>query len=438
MTCKKSYNFRIFVGPVEISGVAKGIVDGMQEIGVEAKTQLSFQHPFKYEKGPNDWFIWCWQQLGTLRLRQSPQKLLLKAFFYIVHYLWGWLILLKSLREFDVFIFLFGQTMTNSKFELWLLKKLKKKIVFVYLGSDARPPYIDGSIFQGAIDAPLPSGKTIYSTTLAHKKRIKYHERYADYLINSPSTAHFHERPYINWFCIGFPRDFQTTYNEKERKNHLIRILHSPSNHSAKGTKFIVDLIENLKARGYLVELIMIKGMPNSCVLEELASCDFVIDQVYSDTPLAGFATEAAFWGKPTIVGGYFSVLIEDFIKKESIPPSLYVEPDELEAAVLRLITDIDFRQTLGKRAQEFVTTQWCARAVAERYLRLLQDDVPSHWWSDPNAVQYVDGCGLPRARTQQLVKQLLMYGGVPALQLSDKPRLENAFIDFARAAKEC
>ena len=40
-------------------------------------------------------------------------------------------------------------------------------------------------------------------------------------------------------------------------------------------------------------------------ILAELARCDFVIDQLYSDYPLPGLATEAAWFGKPTVVGGY-------------------------------------------------------------------------------------------------------------------------------------
>ena len=46
-------------------------------------------------------------------------------------------------------------------------------------------------------------------------------------------------------------------------------------------------------------------GQPNSVVLEQLARCDFIIDQLYADFPMPGFATEAAWFGKPAVTAGY-------------------------------------------------------------------------------------------------------------------------------------
>ena len=48
-------------------------------------------------------------------------------------------------------------------------------------------------------------------------------------------------------------------------------------------------------------------------VLEKMAMSDIVVDQVYCDTPMAGFATEAAINGVPVVVGGYYADVYKRF-----------------------------------------------------------------------------------------------------------------------------
>ena len=178
----------------------------------------------------------------------------------------------------------------------------------------------------------------------------------------------------------------------------------------------------------------MIEGMPYELVLRELSACDFVVDQLYSDTPLAVFATEAAFAGKPAVVGGYFAREVASYLQPQDRPPSLFVMPAHIEAAIERLIIDRAFRLELGAKARRFVTTHWTAKAVAERYLKLLSDDIPENWWFDPGHVRYVRGCGMPQAHASRLVRELIERFGVSSLQVADKQELEQAFIRLAAA----
>jgi len=424
---------RIFIGPVEIAGVAKGISDGMRELGVDAVIHLSVAHPFGYTQEPANRLLRVWQRLGAARAETPRSQFFRKISFTVAHIFWSWLILALAIVRFDAFIFLFGKTITNSRLELWLLYILKRKIAFVYMGSDVRPPYMDGGTFCDRTGVAPPQSAAIRAVAERRKYRIKMHEKYANYLINAPATAHFNERPYINWYVMGIPRKVNIDRQAQidSPLGAKLRILHSPSDPLVKGTATIVDVVERLSVR-YPIELIQIQGMPNEQVLDELERCDFVVDQLYSDTPLAGFATEAAFFGKPAVVGGYFSAKVGQYLDADDIPPSLFVAPTDLETAVERLIVDADFRHDLGERAQRFVRQRWNCRAVAERYLKLLTDEVPPHWWCDPKAVSYIEGCGLPRERVRQLVKELLAYGGVSALFLADKPDLEAAFCALA------
>ena len=431
---------RVFVGPVEIAGIAGDLVEGLRALQVDAQMMLSIAHPFKYSDQSRSWLVSTWQRIGAARNATPRGNLLRKLLLVAAHDLWGWLVLLRVITRFDAFIFIYGQTLTNSAFELWLLKRLGKKVVFVYTGSDSRPPYMDGGWFPGRVWDDLPSPATLLSTVRRCKRKLRLHERYADYLVNSPATAHFHERPYINWFALGLPKGLPICRRDDPLhagRSGPIRVLHGPSNPLVKGTTEILEILERLRSKGHVIELVKIQGMPNEVVLQELARCDFIVDQLYADTPLAAFATEAAFFGKPAVVGGYFADTIEQYLEPVDIPPSLFVTPDDLESAIERLVVDSAFRLQLGEQARQFVLSHWSLKCVAGRYLQLLNDDIPTQWWCDPSEVRYLSGCGLPRGRSSRLVGLLLEHFGASALQVQDKPGLERALVEFAKVAGE-
>lgn len=424
---------RVFIGPVEIAGIARGLAEGMREAGVDARVVLSAPYPFEGQADPVPALQRAWQRLGAARHATPRRQLVRKALLVVAHDLWGWLILAQAAWRFDAFLFLYGQTMTNSRAELRLLRFLGRKIVFIYTGSDARPPFMDGGWFPGAPDDPLPQAAQLAGLAKRTKRRIRLQESHAHYTVNSPATAHFHERPFINWFAMGIPKRPPVLPGSRWDGARKVRILHAPSNPAVKGSALIVRIVEGLAAKGLPVELVQIQGMPNRRVLEELANCDFVVDQLYSDTPLAAFATEAAFFGKPAVVGGCFAAQAAQAIGPGDMPPSLYVEPGAVGEAVERLARDEALRRELGERARRFVEERWNSVAVARRYLGLLRDDVPATWWCDPGDVRYVEGCGLPRERARRLVQLLVEHAGAGALQVSDKPALEAAFLALAR-----
>lgn len=426
---------KIFVGPIEVAGIAQGLVKGFSELGVPAELVLSFPHSFRYERGRRSWIADIWQRIGLARANTPTHRLLIKGFWVLGHHVWGWLVLASSLPKFDAYIFLFGSTITNSRLELWLLKLLRKRLIFVYVGSDARPPFINGVWFPAG-GAEEPDTAKARAMARQFKRKLRLHERYADFLVNSPSTAQYHERKFINWFVMGIPKVPPGGPSVLDAASlscdGRLRILHSPSNPAVKGSVAIVETVERLRARGHAIELVKIEGVSNQVVLHELARCDFVIDQLYSDTPMAAFATEAAHFGKPAVVGGYFAEEIADALRPECIPPSLFVTPETLEAAVERLVVDRDFRETLGRRAREHVKTRWSASQVAGRYLELIHGRAEAAWWCDPQDVLYVRGCGMSQAHAARTVRAMIERYGVGALQVSDKPRLEQAFAELA------
>lgn len=94
--------------------------------------------------------------------------------------------------------------------------------------------------------------------------------------------------------------------------------------------------------------------MQNHQVISAIKGCDFVIDQTYSDTPMAGLASEAALHEKPSIVGGYGLKYLKKYVDEEFWPPVKACSPDNLEKAIEDLITNKDERLKLGSLAKKY------------------------------------------------------------------------------------
>jgi hypothetical protein len=278
--------------------------------------------------------------------------------------------------------------------------------------------------------------------TRSWRSRLRRIEKYSDVVVGAPfSTAHFAEKGFVNWFALGAP----LTLGDERRSGRdglgseegqvckgAFRVLHAPSHPAAKGSTKIKEAIERLKQRGYDLDLISLHGKPHASVMEEMQKCDFVVDQLYSDTPMATFAAEAAWFGKPAVVAGYGLDRLRSFVPEGMWPPSKTCRPEEIEGAIEDLIVDGEERLRLGKEAQEFVRDKWTAAAVARRYLRLIEGDVPEGWCVDPNKVIYLEGVGQPMERTKETVQLMVEKYGVQSLQLSHRPDLEKAFLEFA------
>jgi len=420
-------DMKVMLGTVEVAGFVASLTSGLRSIGVLAESYLSVSHPFGYDAADDKppAVVRIWRYLGSFRARNTSMPLPLKGMVWGLQFLLSWLVLLHSVFIFDAYIFVYGKTITNTRFELFLLRLLNKRIIFVYLGSDCRPPYMSGVSISG-LDRAQAAARAVHATKKVSKK-VWFQERKADYIVNAPGTGQFHRRDFVNWFSMGVPVSGapQTVTKNDAQTARPVRILHSPSKPLIKGSDEIRAVVSRLQKKGYSIDFIELKGVPNSKVREELARCDFVIDQLYSDSPMAFFATEAAHFGKPTVVAGYFSECAKDCIASDDMPPSVYVMPDKLEEAVANLIDDQKYRTELGLAARDFIHSRWDNRLVAQRYLRLLNGDVPGSWLCSAKELSYVHGCGVDQDQIVLVGRYIVDHFGWSAFRLKGKSELK-------------
>jgi hypothetical protein len=419
----------IFIGLTEIAGYYGQLAEGFRSCGIQVTFVDLSDNPFRYGGNSAHPIARMAAMASATRARAirrgGPRAVAARIAFRLALAA----LFVSVVARHDTFIFGFGSSFFWLR-ELRLLRFLGKTIVFVFNGSDARPPYIDGALMDPALGRSVDS---CVDLTARRRREIHLIERSAHLVVSHALYLHFFERPAAGFQVLGLPGPGpDSAPPEPELASDPIRILHSPSQPGAKGTSRIRSTIERLQAEGMNLDLVELQGVPNSVVHRELRRCHFVIDQLYSDGPMLSFAREAAQYGRPAVVGSYGWEEIRRLMPAGSIAPVEACHPDDLESAIRKLADDPVHRRQLGRAAHRFLRG-WTSALVARRYLRLLRGERPAAWMCDPSTVGYVHGVGLSEERARKIVAAVIRRAGVSALQVRDKPELEQAFVALAR-----
>ena len=428
---------RVFIGLTEVSGYFGNLQRGLEGHGVTTTYLDLSGHPFGYRRAG---LVGTWGGLSiSLALRAARAQGLARGLWraaWMVTYLLQMPVrvslLASAIRRHDVFI-LSSDTWVHRSLDLPLLRLMGKRIVVVFTGSDHRPPYLDGWFGVGSADTDYGA---LARSTRKVRSRVLMAERYADEIVALPASAHFHTRPIVDFLRVGIPSALLDASGEggpSPFRGEGVRVLHSASNAVGKGTDLVRAAIGELKAAGLAIDYHEILRRPHSEVLNALQYCDFVVDEVFSDTPMAAFAAEAAAMGKPAVVTGYYAEMSADR-RAESVPPSLFEPPDRLRGAIERLVRDETFRRELGDRARAFVLENWTPAAVAGRYLRIIDGSVPEDWRWDPAAQRYLYGWGMDRQRVASVIRELIAREGSGALGLGHNADLQARILEIANA----
>lgn len=353
----------------------------------------------------------------------------------------SWLDVLFLLRKFDVLVFGFGASATDTAFELRLYRLCRRKIYFVFHGSDARPPYID------EVRAPIGAEidwEGLRSQTDRIYARVKRVERFADEILAYPAISHFFTRPIIDWFAIGkpliIPAAIATAHQPDrgqpdprgESGGRPFRVGHAPSRPSVKGTTLLLEEIEWLKRDGWNIEIVMTVGFVSQTqVLELLATCDVVVDQLWADAPGGTLAAEAVRLGFSVIVGLLEKEFVENFYP-ERRQAMIFADGEEVGSALQKILereaAGLPWRPTGQLRDQA---------AVVDEYLKIFSGHRTDDWMFSPKEIDVVFGFG-PRPHLRSIAGGYMARFGVEALRLDHRPQLRTRMCQFAERHIEC
>lgn len=408
----------VFLGPIEIAGYFARLRIGLEAVGVRSMYVDLAEHPFLYVESPPANRITRLARLSARRGHAGPRPV--RAYWKFVSVAARTVILLRALLSCDTFVFGAAHTLLGRR-ELPLLRLLGKRIVVIFFGSEIRPSYLDG-IEAGSGATPSPS--TLVAATRRKRSRVRGLERYADAIVSHGPMSHLLARPFVSWLEIGIPTTPDDAGGEARAVSGPVRVLHAPSDTGAKGTAEIRATVTSLIDEGLPIEYLELRKLPNAEVRAALSGADIVVDQLYSDTPMAVLASEAAAAGRPAIVGSLDWVGALDRVSHEATPPTVRCSPEELEPVLRRLVASAAEREKLGRHAREFVTDRWNPEAVARRFLAVCDGTAPVEWMRSPADIEYVSGAGLSRARLASVLAAIASEPGEDPFCVGDKPQL--------------
>ena len=424
---------RILVGFVEVAGHFGRLVQGFRSLGQEADFIDLSGNIYSYDAPRNPILIQILTYLipshaSIARRKSSFEKLILS----LVHILAKIPLFIVAILRYEVFIFTMGRGFFASR-DLIILKLFRKRVICVFNGSDSRPPYLSGFVSLNNTEEEL---QYCYRFLQRITSIVKLADKNADFIVDHPPQGLLHSRSYITHFALGMPAATNITDSLNVTcacHNTCVRIVHAPSRPQPKGTYILRSIITELQAEGLPIDWIEIIGKSNSEVLSEISRCDFVVDQVYADTPMAGFAAEAAIHGKPAVVGGYYAPFLYSEFPVEFIPPSIFCLPGDLKAAIREMIINVELREQLGSAAKQFVHERWRPDLVAANYLHLLNQSIPHNWWFDPRMSRYIDGVGFSKDAARKSVQRFVARFGIKAIDLPIESEAKHSLLEQAK-----
>jgi hypothetical protein len=413
----------ILVGLGETGGYCGQLVAGFREIGLRADHLDLGPDRHAYATAPRPLRARLARWLEGRR-RDGPGP---RVAWTLLHRLTMVGLLLHAIVRYDAFVLRAGDSFLGLR-DLPLLRRLGKHVVVVFFGSDSRPSYLNGVEVESG-----RTGRAAAAETGAKRRVVERIERHASTIVCHVMSAQLHRRPAVAFLELGIPRATapEPLPSAPDARGPM-RVLHAPSAPHGKGTGVVREAVAAARGNGADVELVVVTGRPNREVLEAIAACDFVVDQVYSDTPMGGFAAEAAARGRPAVVGGYGWEELRRVTSASALPPSHLCHPDELAEGIARLATDHGYRQDLGDRARRFVETRWSPAAVARRFVALMTGEAPEEWTFDPASIDHVHGVGMSEPAVIDSIRAVLEAEGTPGLHVEDKPDLERRLAGLA------
>jgi len=295
---------------VNIAGIPWENVQALRRKGVDARLVVFERGKLHHEA---DWSL---DRHGPL-----PQKLAQQFAAFA-----------KLAPRTDIFHFYFGLTLVPKSVQFPLLRALRKKSIFHYLGSDIRGKSRDELAYGTRADAEI----------VGSYDAIRW-------------VPHAHVIP------PGLDlREFDPV---PPSDNPRPLVVHAPSDREKKGTAEVIAALEGLD-----VDLDIVEGVPHEEARARYARADIVVDQLRAGWH-GVFALESMALGKPVV-----TYLKPDVVEKSAEGygiriPIVPTTADTLARDIEPLVAQPALRKELGAKSRAYVEQVHDIDRVADRLL---------------------------------------------------------------------
>ena len=309
---------RILHAPFEIAGNMAKICKFLRRKNVQANSANYYDTWLEYK---------CDVQLKLNRYPKSKQADIIDRFAQ------------HAIQEYDIFHFHFGRSLYPDYRDLDILKKKKKKIIFNFWGSDARSP--EWILYHQArymgYEPPKPFFNTFNQYVL-----LKHLNVYADVMLGTTAIPRgMRLRGQIDaslWTLEEKEKLLREKIVDKDPKKTYF--LHAPTDNWKKGSRLILPVLEELKGKGWPIELIYVNKLPLAEARKFYACADYAIDQIgVGSTGL--FGMEMMCWEIPVLV-----YQIPLFAKIKNFPPVIPITRATIKDCIAECITNREIGET--------------------------------------------------------------------------------------------
>ena len=301
---------RVVHCPVNTAGVPWANVQALRRRGVDAQLVV----------------------FNRYRLHPEADRSLELGSGFAARQLKQWRALAELLPRTDVFHFYFGLTLVPKSLQFPILRALRKKSVYHFLGSDIR-------------------GKT--------PQQLAYGRRAGAQIVGSYDAVRW--VPDAHVVPPGIDLGAYEPAPPSDRARPVV--LHAPSNRARKGTEHVIAACAELP-----VELEIVEGLPHAEARKRYHSADIVVDQLNAGW-YGLFAIEAMALGKPVV-----SFIHDEAARRTEQafgrPVPIVRTTKETLAETLRLLVESPAeRRRIGAESRSYVEHVHDLDRVADRLL---------------------------------------------------------------------
>jgi hypothetical protein len=241
--------------------------------------------------------------------------------------------------------------------ELVLLRLAGKRIVVYPYGSDARLASKTRALGRWNAYTDIPSSDEDRSEPEV-RAHLEAYGRYANVVLGCADLVD--DLPRVDGI-FRYPFDAEGWDPAHEIDDGVVTVVHAPNHRMYKGTRFLVEVVDRLRAEGLAVELELVEGRRLDEARKAYERADIIADQFLIGA-YALFSIEGMSLGKPVIC--YLNDRFKRHHPEWAECPIVSANPDELEDTLRRLVMDSNLRKRLGMRGPAYVQAHHSLHSV--------------------------------------------------------------------------
>lgn len=355
---------KVFIGCTDIASFIEDWDYGLKENGYDTiKVIKKKQHVIQSSA-----YDICIEDLEN-KINLIPPRLISKRIRKFWHFLVNKCLWVYVLAKCDTFIFIWEGISSSLEHDYIRLKRHKKKIITLFVGSEVRSSELFAQELNKAgvpvTDSFIKAIATRGGAAKLKPKRVSTAERYSDLTLGQKNYMQLSTKDYVELYIPIQVSRFSPA--QKQRK--IPKIVHAPSHREIKGTAIVEKVISELRDEGLAFDFQMIENVPHKAALELYRDCDIVIDQL--NIPGGGKLCYETLAMSKVVLS---NMAYENYnMHLPDSCPVVDVNPETLKETLRSLITNVEMRDSIAQQSLAYTKEYHDAGLVVARVMERLK-----------------------------------------------------------------